>query len=261
MRFLCIFAIPRTGSSHLNKLLKSCRGVDAKSELFHGSARMRFSEGELAQLRDRAGDMVLDAAKFAKWRRRHPAGTLKAIYEGGAPRIVAFKVFQNHLKPEKIQSELLVRDDTGFAVLTRRPIECYISGLKAKSMSRFGAIDTTAIKPTLSAADFAEWADRNMRWYRWIQDALEARGQPYAKLSFEEHLDGLSGEESLARILPLFETIGFPGVQASQRIVEGQRQDKEVRYQDRVANWDEFAAAASADPEFASLFEWSMAAP
>ena len=61
--------------------------------------------------------------------------------------------------------------------------------------------------------------------------------------------------------LPLLETIGFPAMQASQRIVEGQRQDKEVRYQDRVANWDGFAAAASADPEFASLFEWSMAAP
>jgi hypothetical protein len=156
-----------------------------------------------------------------------------------------------------IEAQLLGRDDIAFAVLKRRPIECYISGLKARSMSKFGVIDTTAIKPALSVDAFAEWAARTKAWYGRIQDALETRGVPYAKLSFEEHFDGLSGEESLARILPLLEPLGFSGIEVSPRIIEGRRQDKETRYQDRVSNWEAFSAEALADPEAAALFQWA----
>lgn len=257
MHFLCIFAMPRTGSSHLNKLLKSCPGISAKSELFHGRAKGRFSGPEMQQIEIRAGDAAHDSAKFSKWRRKHPADTLEALYEAGRPKVVAFKAFPGHLKKEIIEAQLLGRNDIGFAVLRRRPIECFISGLKAKSMSKFGAIDTTAIKPVLSAGDFLEWAARMKQWYGWTRKSLKERGIPYAEISFEKHLDGLSGEESLSRILPLLEPLGLCGIEVPPRVIEGQRQDKEVRYQDRAANWEEFLAAVKADPECAAYLEWA----
>ncbi len=192
-----------------------------------------------------------------KWRRRHPADTLEALYEGGRSRIVAFKAFSGHLKREIIEAQLLGRDDIGFAILRRRPIECFISGLKAKSMSKFGAIDTTAIKPVLSAGEFLEWAARMKQWYGWTRKTLKERGIPYAEISFEKHLDGFSGEESLSRILSLLEPLGFSGIEMPSRIIEGRRQDKEVRYQDRAANWEEFLAEVKADPECAAYLEWA----
>ena len=257
MHFLCIFAMPRTGSSHLNKLLKSCPGISAKSELFHGRAKTRFSEPEMQQIESRAGDAVQDNATFAKWRRKHPADTLESLYEAGRPKVVAFKVFPGHLKKETIETQLMGRSDIGFAILKRRPIECFISGLKAKSMSTFGRVDTTAIKPVLSAAEFLEWAARMKQWYGWTRKALKQRGMPYAEISFEKHLDGLSGEESLSVILPLLEPLGLRGVEVAPRIFEGKRQDKEIRYQDRAANWEEFLAEVKADPEGAAYLEWA----
>ena len=261
MRFLCIFAMPRTGSSHLNKLLKSCPGINAKSELFHGHIKNRFSASEMAQIEAKAGGAFPDNAAFIKWRRRNPADTLEALYEGGGSRIVAFKVFPSHLKKNLIEDQLLDRGDIAFAVLSRRPIECFISGLKAKSVSKFGVIDTTRIKPVLSAGDFLDWAERMKHWYGWTRSTLEERNIPYADISFEKHLDGLSGAEALPRILSLLEPLGLCGLEMPPRIIEGQRQDREVRYQDRAANWDEFLAEAKADPECAPYLEWAERVP
>lgn len=257
MRFLCIFAMPRTGSSHLNKLLKSCPGVNAKSELFHGHTKNRFSVPEMAQIEARAGGAFPDNAAFIKWRRRNPADTLEALYEGSGSRIVAFKAFPGHLKKDLIEDQLLGRDDIGFAILSRRPIECFISGMKARSVSKFGVIDTTRIKPVLSTDDFLDWAERMKRWYGWTRETLETRNIPYADISFEKHLNGLSGEEALSRILPLLQPLGLSGLEMPQHVIEGKRQDKEVRYQDRVANWDEFLAEAKADPACAPYMEWA----
>jgi hypothetical protein len=261
MRFLCIFAMPRTGSSHLNKLLKSCPSINAKSELFHGHTKNRFSDPEMEQIEARAGGAFPDNAAFIKWRRRNPANTLEALYEGGGSRVVAFKVFPGHLRKEIIDDQLLGRDDIGFAILSRRPIECFISGLKAKSVSRFGVIDTTPIKPVLSVGDFLDWAERMKRWYDWTRKTLEERNIAHADISFERHLDGLSGEEALSRILPLLEPLGLSRLEMPPRVIEGRRQDKEVRYQDRAANWDGFLAEAKADPECASYLEWAEGVP
>jgi len=261
MRFLCIFGIPRTGSSHLNKLLRSCREIDAKGELYHRHAKMRFSEAEMAALEARAGGPFETPRDFADWRRAHPAATLEALYSAKSRPIVAFKVFPFHVKKPLIESEFLPRDDMGFAVLTRRPIESFISGLKARSADKFTTVDTTAIKPELTTERFSEWAARMKPWYEWIDKTFAKHSIPCARLSFEEHLDGLSGEESLARILPLLKPLGLDGIEVPAQIKEGNRQDKETRYQDRVANWDDFASAAKRDPDASGFFEWAVQVP
>src|ERR1700754_118237 len=120
-RFICVLAMPRTGSSHLNKLLKSIPEINAKSELFHKKAPIVFAPREVGELEKRSGGVkVEDKDAFAKWRRAHPAATLEALRDARRGHVVAFKVFPGHLARELIQDELFTRDYIGFAVLRRR---------------------------------------------------------------------------------------------------------------------------------------------
>jgi hypothetical protein len=260
LRFLCIFAIPRTGSSHLDKVFRSCRELNSKSEMFHGHAGMRVTPQERTRIEALGCDVIDEKRKFALWRRQHAVELLDALYRAHN-RPIVFKVFPSHLKTSMLEEEFLSRSDMAFAVLRRRPIECFISGIKAREASKFTKVDTTAIKPELEIGDFLHWARKMRHWYRWAYGALKARDQPFARLSFEEHLDGLSGEEALARIVPLLTPLGFPQVRIPRRVFEGQRQDKEPRFRERPANWDAFEEAARAHPEAAEYLEWAMRAP
>lgn len=261
MRFLCIFAIPRTGSSHLDKLLRSCPEFNAKSELFHRNHVGVFRQKEMALLKERSGGAVTDTESFKLWRRDHPRQTLEALYEGGGERIVVFKVFPNHLTKKILEAEFFPRSDMAFAVLRRRPIEAFISTLKANSVSTYTLIETTNLKPSLKIKEFQQWARRTKAWYKFTRKALEARGTPYAQISYGKHLNGLSGRESLERILPMLEPLGISGIPMPREVIEGERQDKEARYQDRVDNWDEFVAEAESDPNIARLLKWALRDP
>jgi hypothetical protein len=261
MRFLCVFGIPRTGSSHLNRLFRSCPEFSAKSELFHRRANGRLSQGELAAMRERSAGAVTDIASFVAWRRQHPLDTLEALHAGSGGRVVTFKAFPGHVPRALLESELFPRDDVGFAVLRRRPIESYISGLKAKSISRFGRIDTTEMKPSLSADEFVAWAKRMKGWYGYTREKLEARGAPYARISYEKHLDGRSDSEALGAVLELIEPLGFAGITVPRNVAGHERQDRERRYQDRVGNWDAFAEAMRSDARRAQLLRWAERMP
>lgn len=261
MRFLCVFGIPRTGSSHLNRLLKNCPEFSAKSELFHRQAKGRLKPEELAALYRRSAGAVTDGDSFLAWRRLNPLDTLEALSEGGGGRIVTFKAFPGHIPHKLLESELFPRDDIGFAVLRRRPIESFISGLKAKEVSRFGRIDTTEMKPVLSVEEFLDWSRRIKSWYGYTRDKLEARGVPYAKISYEKHLDAGGDREALGAVLELLKPLGFTGIGVPARIKGHQRQDRERRYQERVANWDEFVEAMKADPGKAQLLRWAERMP
>jgi len=259
MRFLCVLAMPRTGSSHLNKLLRSIPEINAKSELFHKRVQVVLAPRELREIEKRAGvGTVADKDAFAAWRRANPAATLEALRDAGRNPIVAFKVFPDHLRRPLIEEQLFARGDIGFAVLRRRPIECFISSRKALQAGTFTLIDTTDLKVALSPGEFAAWARTMRQWYRWIRRSLDARG-PYAAISYEEHLDGMPAERSLTEIVARLAPLGFD-LTMPAAIIEGARQDKEPRYQDRVANWDAFEAEVRADPDSAPLLDWAQRA-
>jgi LPS sulfotransferase NodH len=258
MRFLCVFAMPRTGSSHLNKLFRSCPEFQGKSELFHRHAVGRHREFEWDKVKAKSEGAVTDVESFRTWRRMHPAATLEALHDAwNGKKVIAFKVFPNHLPRDVIESQLLPRDDIGFAILRRRPIESFISAVKAKMGSTFTKADTTAIKPEIHAKDFVLWAKRMKAWYDWTRAVLEARGKPFAEISFEKHLDGLSGEESLRTVLEQLRPLGFTSVSVPQGVIVGERQDKERNYKDRVSNWAAFEADLRALPERAALLDWA----
>ncbi|HWA90900.1 MAG TPA: sulfotransferase [Rhizomicrobium sp.] len=256
MKFICVLAMPRTGSSHVNKLLKSIPQVNAKSELFHRAAQARFTRREADAL-ERRGAPVDDNEAMIAWRRANPAATIEGIQEGSREPVLAFKVFPNHLPRPVMRDAFFTRDDMAFLLLRRRPIECYISGLKARSAGSFTLIDTTAMKPALDIDDFLEWSERVRRWYGWFQHTLEEEGKPFGTISFERHLDGKTGRQSLELILPMLKDAGFDMLTMPNEVIEGERQDQEARYQDRVANWDAFVEAMGAAGRD-GLLDWAM---
>lgn len=258
-QFLCVLAMPRTGSSHLNKLLKSIPEFNAKSELFHAKRQVVLSPRELAMLKHRSGVDVENKPAFAAWRRAHPLATLEAIRDGAwRKRIVAFKVFPGHVEQSLLEAELMARDDTAFAILSRRPIESYISGCKARNAGTFSRQDTTGIKPELSAEGFGSWARKMRRWYRWCEETLEAKAKPFARISYERHLDRESGADAVRDLIALLRPLGFDTLSEPAEVIEGQRQDRERRYQDRVANWAAFETEVRADPALSKLLDWAQ---
>lgn len=260
MRFLYVFATARTGSNHLNRLLRSCPEFNAKAELFHPHLPPRVSPQERAALEARA-ECTFDDRALRTWLREHPADALDAIYKGGGQRIVIFKLFPGQLPLPVIASQFLENADMRFAVLRRRPIECFISREKANSLDRFLAVDTTEIKPAIAAAAFVAWAIRTQRWYEWVLSNLAARGLTHVELSFERHLDTRSGEDALGQILALLRPLGTPEIAIPRRVLVGARQDREAEYQNRVANWPEFEGEVRSNPTHAALLDWAERAP
>jgi hypothetical protein len=253
-------AVPRTGSSHVNALLQNCPQFIAKFELFHPTSSPKLSGRELDALRVRSGGAVRDVESFVAWRRSHPAATLEAMLASTA-RDVVFKVFPGQVPWPLLTSEILSRGDVAFAILKRRPIESFISGLKAKEVKIYSKVDTTGIRPALSAKVFVDWAQRTRDWYARTRDELRARGIDYARISYERHIEGRTDKDALGEILKLLAPLGWADIPLPAATQGRNRQDQTARYQDRVANWDAFAEEMQSDRKLQRLLRWAEKAP
>ncbi len=239
------------------KLVKSCPEFISKGELFHRHDIGLHRPFEYEKLKEISGGAVTDGESFRAWRHTHPAETLEAFHSAWESKVVAFKLFPYHLPEELIESQIFSRKDVAFAVLRRRPIESYISVVKAKAVGVFTKVDTTGMRPELSAENFMVWARRMRTWFKWVNRSLEARNEPFARIGFEKHVHGLSGEESIGHILGLLRPLGFADVGVPGEIIEGERQDREPEYRNRVANWDAFAAELRASAQSAKMLKWA----
>jgi len=257
-RFFCVLAVPRTGSSHLNNILSAIPEMNAKAEVFHRSYQSTFSSGEQDALCRRSGLDLSDEFAFTAWKRAHPAAALEAILEGaGGRRIVTFKVFPGHLTTGLLESDLMARDDIAFAILRRRPIESFISGNKADADGIYNRHDTTGIKPELSAEAFVAWARKTWRWYRWCETALEKYGKSAVRIAYERDLNHRSGVEAARHLIALLAPLQLGPLSEPEKVSASSPQDRERRYQDRVANWSAFHAAVCARADGAKLLDWA----
>lgn len=257
-RFFCVLAMARTGSSRLNHLLSTIPEMNAKAELFHPTYQGKFPDGERDALSRRSGLDLSDEAAFTAWKRARPAATLEAIHDGaGGERIVTFKIFPGHLKADLIESDLMTRVDIAFALLRRRPIESFISDNKARETGIFHQRDTTGIKPELSAEAFIGWARNKWRWYRWCETTLQKHEKPYVRIGYERDLTRESGIEAVRNLITLLTPLRLGPLSEPSKVFEGGLQDRERRYQDRVANWAAFEAAVRARADGAKLLDWA----
>jgi hypothetical protein len=258
LRFVCIVAVPRTGSSHLMALLAACSALNTKGELFHGtSGDGGLTAADRNALKSASGGSIADTDNSGEWRRSHPRETLDTLFRSGAYAPIIFKLFPGHLKKDLIRSDIFSRDDVAYVVLKRRPIDSFISGMKARKLGVHGKVETTAIKPALETEVFVRWSRSVKHWYRWVEDEIERRNLPCVDLSYEDHLDGKPNAEALSMVLDALAAIGFQRVEVPAVIETGARQDREPRFQDRVANWKQFKRKLRARKRQSQLLDWA----
>jgi LPS sulfotransferase NodH len=246
----------RTGSTHLCHLLAACPELNVKAELFHPTRPAgRLDADDRWGLHAASNGVVVDRASLTKWRAEHPAETLETLHAVGGGRTLVFKLFPGHLTRERLGG-LMARDDVAFAVLTRRPIECYISKLKADAAGIHHSADTTAIRPVLEIEAFLRWAGFARAWY----EELAASRVPMAQLSYERHLLGHGSAEALALVLSVLREVGVTANLPEGEPATSAPQDRESDWRRRVENWDVFEDAMRASPERAALLDWALVA-
>ena len=245
---ICIIGMRRTGSNHLMNVLRNFRALEATGELFNrddvfGIGRM------LPQLREttglpipRLGDQLLKA-----YARGNPGGFLAAVEEAvrrKGKRAYCFKVFEDQLSREALETQVLSRPGMRHVLLVRRSLDAYVSFAKATSTDKWVGHDTTASPIELEAEGFAAWLDEQRAWYgHWLARA-KARGESPVVLTYEDDIDRPT-YVVLWRFSRLAKRLGIPlpmPLKLRLRHRGLARQDRNRALSDRIANWPEFAA-------------------
>jgi hypothetical protein len=257
-RFVCILATARSGSSHLIELLHNCSELNVKGELFHIDSVARLTKSDKAKLKGESNGEITDKKTLCEWRRRHPRRTLDVLYESGNRRPLVFKLFDDHLAKDVVADNILDCSDIGYIVLRRRPIDSYISKVKARAAQTHTKVDTTAIKPELEPRSFIFWGRRVKEWYGWLDEEIGRRALPCYPLSFERHIENRTEMEALSELCERLEALGCPFGPMPPEVQGQVRQDREPDYRNRVANWPEFEAElCSRAPD---LLDWALEA-
>jgi hypothetical protein len=243
------------------ELLRSCPDFNVKGEIFHPTTIGHYwSETDVMRLKIASNGKITSEKDVCEWRARHPRQTLDVLFENGSRLPLAFKLFNGHLSKEQIATEIFRRDDVGYIILRRRPIESFISRIKAQTLGAHQDIDTTSTKPALHIAPFVKWGRNTRSWYHWLESEMAARKLPCGRLGYEVDIEGKSGRETLSRILTTLQTMGLPPCALPLQICGAIRQERESEYTNRVANWSQFEAEAMARPDYARLLHWAKTA-
>lgn len=261
MKFVCLLASRRTGSNHVCSLLSKSAGLNVKYEIFHRTWSAPSSDEERECFEDASSRPFADEAEFRQWRAAHPAKALEAYYLAGQRRPLVFKLFPEHMERSLIASELFSSAEIGFLVLRRRPIESYISDRKAEIVGCYHRVDTTEVKPALSAEHFAPWAEDVRDWYAWAARELAASGAPWVDLDYETQFRVAGDDEAFGVLADALERLGLPRPKITYDHTGLPRQDREPDYKSRVANWAEFAAALRERAQTCDLLDWAETAP
>lgn len=243
---ICIIGTRRTGSNHLMNVVSNFRDLEATGELF-SRHRIIGIHRLLPQLRRATGMPIPDADDKAlhAHARENPGAFLDALelaVRHKRKRAYCFKVFEDQLSREAIETQVLSRPGMRSALLVRRALDTYISLAKATLLDEWMTRDTTATPVVLDAGSFASWLEGERAWYgHWLARA-KARGETPLIMTYEEDIDR-PNRVVLRRFAAMARGLGIP--LAPPLLVRNRglaRQDRNRDLAARVANWDEFVA-------------------
>lgn len=269
--FLFLVSAPRSGSTQCMDLISLHRGLATFHEVFHGGGP--DAPTAMSALYRAAGlppQRQKDPA-LRDWVHADPWRTLRLLRDiaPSSSRTVVTKLFPRFLGEEAIERELAGAPDTAFLVLTRRPIDAYVSLLKARAVNRWANFDSTHLRPALDPAEFAAWHEIQSGWFQQVQSAIGRRGRPMASLTYEQDILGVTPQAATGLRRALAE-VGvstrlrwqWRARQQVKRVLGGAarlvgarvpwregtalvRQDRSASVEDKVSNWEAFCAGLS----------------
>jgi hypothetical protein len=190
--------------------------------------------------------------------RRRPDLALDCILDLMAPekQILIFKVFPGHLSIRQVAHAILGREDSVIVFIRRRPIDAYVSMLKAKHLQQWTTVDTTEMKIEVDPRQFLKWRRQTSAWYRRLEGACWRMGKPFHRLTYEADL-AASPRAVSERFCRILEDSGLGPftLPPDDPTIGLMRQDRNADVRDRMANWDEFQSYLKAKGLLDMAFE------
>lgn len=258
-RIVCVLAEPRTGSTLLLKILNSTEMFMFRGELFNPNSLSQISNRERKLMADRLGDDAYINTKAILWRRENPESAISDIISDSAHKTLLMKISNFHLSRENMISSIFQRSDILYILLKRRPIEAYISTMKARHLSKWHEANTTDLKLEIDETKFINWAEQTRKWYDFI--AEHSQGSPRIELGYERHLKGQTTLSIMSHINAELQTIGMPHLGLGLENVQHRQQDLETNYQRRVSNWDDFETKLRSTQKGTEMLNWAETIP
>ena len=151
---ICVVSIPRTGTNHLFNLAKGFSRLKVRFEVFHDREAFSLTPKDIEK-HSRFFKYNFTSAKdrnLIKTIRENPVKTLETL-SSFPEKITIFKVFQDHLT-DTTMDELLAMNGIAVLFVLRKPIDSYISLLKANAIQKWEHEDTSRLIVTLKKEDF-----------------------------------------------------------------------------------------------------------
>lgn len=180
-----IFAAPRTGSSNLMKVLSGQSGVVALDEVFHPKVPCGQLDEEckvfLQDYVDTSRDDFAYSAPLETF-----TGLVDYFSQKGGVECLIFTIFPQHLGIVMLL-EIFKRYMPGVVFLQRRPVDMFISQMKASKVKRYSHVDTTDEKITLDIKRFYKWYAGIHNWYAAMY-SIVGKIEPELHFVFYERL-------------------------------------------------------------------------
>lgn len=214
---ICLITGPRTGANHLMQLGSNLAELKTFPELFESLAE-RIEP-----------DHVLDRAA--------------ADAQAERKRVLTFKLWHDTLEPQTVERLVLARPGVRVIFVVRRQIDAYVSWCKAISVHKWQDVDTSGVRLSLDADDFAAWMEAQERWYDRWRNWLNRRFLPCPILRYETDIDQ-PPEWALRRFSAAAAQVGVtlrvPAALTTTGLV---KQDRIKAAADKVDNWPAFSRA------------------
>jgi hypothetical protein len=108
-------------------------------------------------------------AAISAWTHAHPRETVQALLDFAAEEGKAyamFQVFPGHLMTWQLD-RIIGKFRPEVVLLTRTPLDAYVSLQKANALKRWMKADTTGVRVRLDPDDFVAWHDKVSAFYRF----------------------------------------------------------------------------------------------
>ncbi len=176
-RFFTIFGVMRTGSNLLQRTLDQFPDLLCHGELFNPAFIGRVKDDE--------------AFGFNIGRRdADPDGLIEAAIVDRPDQLVGFRLFDGH--DPRVEQGVLANSDAGKIILTRDPLDSYISLKIARETDQWMLGKTRARRSARIRFDMEEFRDYRRRtadYYARIERTLQLGGQAAFRIRFDDITD------------------------------------------------------------------------
>ncbi len=242
-----LLSAPRSGTTQLAGMLRSYAKLNFLGETFHGGKHCISSwshfHADAKPVITRAacailGRPPLNSSEAFRAIKRDPVKALRIIAESDSSPATtfAFKVFPGHISLSEFGKILkAVRCDV--IVVSRSPVDTYISRLKADKLGIWKKIDTTEIKPNIYEEKFREYHEDISNYFRAYYDVARRSANNVVTLSYDQIYK--SGNPPDQVVDMMLRDLGLDvGDCATEQVL--QPQDRTPNRANKVSNWDEF---------------------